>query len=103
MYVSNGIKLYHANKHFTVIVLLEYTDLFTMCTNIMLGKDCFVNIIVNALPSSQLILLLYVRLLSLPPRYLSVKLKIIHSFIERIRVSNARTMEFCILILLGDE
>ena len=54
MYISNGIKLYHANQHFTVIVLLEYIDLFTRRTDIMLGKDYSVNIILNALPSSQL-------------------------------------------------
>ena len=34
---------------------------------------------------------------------LSLKLKITHSFIKRIRVSNACIMEFRILILLGDE
>ena len=54
MYISNGIKLYHANQNFTVIALLEYIDLFTRCTNIMLDKDYSANIIFNALPSSQL-------------------------------------------------
>ena len=34
---------------------------------------------------------------------LSVKLKITHSFIKRMRVSNACITDFCILILLGDE
>ena len=43
-----------ANQHFTVIVLLEYIHLFARCMNIMLGKDYFVNIILNALPSSRL-------------------------------------------------
>ena len=43
-----------ADQHFTVIVLLEYIDLFTGCMIIMLGKDYSVNIMLNALPSSQL-------------------------------------------------
>ena len=34
---------------------------------------------------------------------ISVKLKIMHSFIKCILFSNACIMEFCILILLGDE
>ena len=37
------------------------------------------------------------------PNNTSVKLKITHSFIKRIRVSNACITEFRILILLGDE
>ena len=37
-----------------VIVLLDYIDLFTGYMNIMLGKDYSVNIMLNALRSSQL-------------------------------------------------
>ena len=43
-----------ANRHFTLIVLLEYIDLFTTCMNIMLGNYYSVDIILNALPSLQL-------------------------------------------------
>ena len=43
-----------ANWHFTVIVLLQYIDLFITCINVMLGNYYSVDIIPNALLSFQL-------------------------------------------------
>ena len=40
-----------ANRHLTIIVLLEYIDLFTKYMNIYYSVD----IILNVLPSSQLL------------------------------------------------
>ena len=62
-----------------MIVLLEYIDLFTGCINIMLGKDYSVNIILNALPSSQL------------NEILGISLHIPHPFVIRKATSLSRT------------
>ena len=52
MKMLNSIKLILSidYQHFTVTVLLEYINLFTMCMKIMLGTYYSVNFMFDALP-----------------------------------------------------
>ena len=71
-----------------MIVLLEYTDLFTMWINIMLGIYYFVDIILNALPNFT------------NTEILSISLQFSHPFVIHMHISNACNTDFRLFFVL---